>query len=240
MTRKRDDDLLNLRRLARDAFREFAITELSEGRIVCRKAGSGFHAFEIVMIGWGCLIVNGDITPVIFQGGDGGPFLDRLAWLAGGDVEYVRGKAQRASGRDFWNFDHEEFAQCLDEMIADYRVRLTPDEHGDIDGGENDQRRMEAIIDFAGEVRCGELARDEVWRKAYNLDLGFEESMGSVFASELVWAHEAARVAFRLADEFACAAAGVKFSPERRARAVASIEYDERSLRKRMATKGGE
>ncbi len=236
MTHKRDDDLLNLRRLAHDAFREFAIAEFSEGRIVCRKAGSGNHAFEIVMLGWGCLCVGGDIEHVIFQGGDGGQFLDRLAWLAGGDVEYIRGKAQRASGRDFWAFDHEEFAQCLDEMIADYRVRLTPDAEGAIDGGENEQRKMEAIIDFAAEVRCQELARDEVWRKAYDLDLGFEGSMGSVFAPELVWAHEAARTAFRLADEAACATAGVTFNAERRARAVAAIDYDERRLRKRTVT----
>lgn len=117
--------------LAGRAFARHEVRVLTEDRVVCGRPGSNSYAFEVARLGWGRVIVHGDIEPVVFRGGDGGGLLDRLAWLAGSDRTYLAGKSQDG-GREF---DSEAFAEDLEGWAEDARQehRIEPDEEGELD-----------------------------------------------------------------------------------------------------------
>lgn len=195
MRNRRIEGIRDIHRIAREAFAQHEIAELAEDRVLCMHPRSSSFGFEVVRLRWNSVIVHGDIEAVTFQGGDGGGLLDRLAWLAGSDCEYLQGKARRAGGHRYEVFDADALADDLAEWLDEVRAHWTPDAE---DAGEVDAERVEGVTELMAELRAGEVGEFEAQTRVYELGLGWEEYRGYVLEPSLLWAHEAARVAFRL------------------------------------------
>jgi hypothetical protein len=227
MKNRRDEGVRNINHLARSAFARHEIVELTDRSLRCMRPGSGSYGFDITLLGWGRIVVGGDLEDVVFQGGDGGGLLDRIAWLAGSDIDYLRGKTRRASGHDYWDFDADGLADSLKVDVAEILARYAPepgdeavaeskgddedddeddDEYADDDAGETAHlpkelaKHVEAMRELISDLRTGEMSEGEAMKALYTIDPDASASPGHVFSPSLLWAHEAAQTAFRLLD----------------------------------------
>jgi len=224
MKDRRTEGVRTIRDCARDAFALHEVVELTDRRLLCVRPGSGAYGFDVTVLGWGRIVIGGDLEDVVFQGGGGESLIDRLAWLAGSDVGYLREKARRASGHNYWCFDADAFADEIEVEIRDTRARYAPDpeeldldEDDDDDGSEADAprpapaeppkpelpkdvaERVEAMEELVADLRTGEVSEGEAYRAAYDIDHELLDGRaGKVYSPTLLWAHEAARAAFSL------------------------------------------
>lgn len=226
MTRdRRAEGVRTIHGFARDAFAGHEIVELTDRRLLCVRPGSGAYGFDVTVLGWGRIVIGGDLEDVVFQGGGGESLLDRLAWLAGSDVGYLREKARRASGHNYWCFDADAFADEIEQEIRDTRARYALDPEDldeDDDDGDDDEveadapkpapaeppkpelpkdvaERVEAMEELVADLRTGEMSEGEAYRAAHDIDHELLDGRaGKVYSPTLLWAHEAARAAFLL------------------------------------------
>lgn len=226
MKDRRAEGVAQIREMAEKAFARHAIANVSEDRIVCKAPKSSAYAFEVAVLGWGRVIVHGDLEPIIFRGGDGGPLVERLRWIAGGEVDYLHRKASYGR-RDYLIFDAEALADDL-ESLADDAVESAvpgydPSEfqgRDDDDEGEGQGTSPADRAPYPGALapdlsdvtskRIGDCRRiaaylrrespdeHDAWDAVYRAGLDLGGSAGKVYDASLLWAIEAARVAFRL------------------------------------------
>lgn len=200
-----DDKAMQTRRELAHFMTEHVVLAIDDDRVLCGAPRCGDWSFEVRRLPWRRLLVHGDINPVIFEGGDGVTLMDRVAWIAAGDIEFARSRAQRAMGPDFWEFDNRTFAEAVEAYRSEWLSEIGSE--GDVDLSVEDTERFDAIANLVENLRSGELAPDEAWRAVHDLDMGMEYPAGMVYSLDLVKAHEAARCAFRLLQPGAALAA---------------------------------
>ena len=224
MRDRRAEVVLQIHQLACRAFARHEIRTLTENRLVCARPDRSDYGFEVALLGWGRIIVHGSISPVIFRGGDGGPLLERLAWLASGDAWYVREHADHPTPQGYWEYDPEALADEIEERVERERADAIPDYDpreftadpeddeplppgGDAapypaalapDLSQELRTRHALALSLARRLRNSEVEERDAYRELYEMGAEAGSRSGQVYAPDLLWAHEAARAAFRL------------------------------------------
>jgi len=181
----------NLRLHAEHAFRHARLVGYDTRHAVVTTP-TGHHGFEVVRLGWGRMIVHGDLAPVTFRAGDSEVAV-LITRLAASTLEYASGKAEG----DWRVYSAEAFAAYLTELYDDTE----------------DMARRAALFELLTLVRRDE-AESVVMREAYEMGLELRTAH-TVYDPSLVWAHEAAKVAFHLITEARWAAFTCDPCPER-------------------------
>ena len=103
----------NLRLHAEHAFRHARLVGYDTRHAVVTTP-TGHHGFEVVRLGWGRMIVHGDLAPVTFRAGDSEVAV-LITRLAASTLEYASGKAEG----DWRVYSAEAFAAYLTELYDD-------------------------------------------------------------------------------------------------------------------------
>lgn len=185
-----DRRVRDVRNLAKQAFRHVRLAERDDDRVRVATP-QGYHAFEVVRLGWHRLIVHGDLTPVVFQGGEGGDVAARIHWLAAADVGYVHGKAEGKYGV----YDPAAMAEFLRGYLDDLREEgLQEKEY---------KAEREKLTTLIRRVMHEGLDERAAMEAIHEVDGPLPERSQYVYGAEVVWAHEALKVAHRLLTDAA-------------------------------------
>jgi len=101
------------RREARELFDRHELVRVDGVRAAFAEPGMPCNAFEITCLGWGQVVVSGDIEAVVFDRSDGDDVFQRAAWLAGCDGHKARQRARMATRQEYREFVPAALAQIL-------------------------------------------------------------------------------------------------------------------------------